>query len=923
MFTNTINQIKVLQHNVHHWPSKRISLINTYAHINPDVILINSHGLPNHQSIKIPGYTTYQANRTGELHAGVAIAVKRTLQHKIHDDFHFSDTLSIKLMTNLGAINIGTSYIPPREGCIMFPDIYKLLNTPEPMYILADLNGRHTSLGHTNTNIVGRNIMKIISTLGAQHIGPNFPTFIGHSALTTPDIILTNGKTYHNTHATQGPLTSSDHLPIIFTISTTPITIPCPQRLNKRKADWDMFQNIINAELPELNLEGKNIEDIENAVTTWYETIEKAQKTAIPTTTYRTLPHPLHNRDITEAQLRFTHILQYANIHGWTYDLYQQSRILQRTLQEKCKEEYNKHWENTVKGLAEKYHDPKAFWQGIKRLEGKPKKRPIHFVKDGRKIEDDEGVAQMFRDTWKTVFTITPEENAHYDNEHEQTIQTWLRQHNIRTTPHTTVNSLRPTQGNPLTEKIDEAELRTAIRNTKSTAPGRSRIDKQQITMLPQNAIKYLLTIYNAMINTGYFPRKYKEATITMIPKPGKPQTDPRNYRPISLLEVPGKIFERIINSRLRHHLQENNLYNPSQYGFRAGRSTTSAIAIASEKIALAKGQGLNCTIIQRDISKAFDKVWIQGLQYKLLQLGLPEQTERLLCNFLHQRTASISVNTTLSTPFLLQSGVPQGSVLSPTLFITYTSDVPRPINTNCMDLYYADDATQIVTSNTSPEGHDARVVREALRLNTYERTWKIKTNIDKFTIVALGRKKPNDLQIQGQTIQHQKHCQILGHTVTSTGLIVRHVNDKKIKAKIALKSLYRFWHFTEQLKLYLVKTKLLPILDYSPIPTHTASRTKMLELQRIQNKALRYVTDQRYPYTESTEAQHHRLNVQPISTRLREAAHKIWEKLDNQEDPNYTHVKEYDGNTDMDHSWFPRSLKSLREPPPDHRFTR
>ena len=210
MFTNEISKIKVLHHNVHHWPSKRLNLLNTYRHIDPDIILLNSHGLPNHKIIKIPGYITYQANRTGELHAGVAIAVKSTIQHKIHDDFHFSDTLSIKLMTTLGAINIATSYIPPREGCIMFPDMYKLIRTPEPTYILADLNARHTSLGHTNTNTVGRNIMKIITTLGAQHIGPNFPTYIGHSSLTTPDIILTNGKTYHKNKYTCS--TRSAHL---------------------------------------------------------------------------------------------------------------------------------------------------------------------------------------------------------------------------------------------------------------------------------------------------------------------------------------------------------------------------------------------------------------------------------------------------------------------------------------------------------------------------------------------------------------------------------------------------------------------------------------------------------------------------------------------------------------------------------------
>lgn len=407
-----------------------------------------------------------------------------------------------------------------------------------------------------------------------------------------------------------------------------------------------------------------------------------------------------------------------------------------------------------------------------------------------------------------------------------------------------------------------------------------------------------------------------------MIPKPGKPSTDPKNYRPISLLEVPGKIFERIINLRLRCHLEENNLYNPSQYGFRAGRRTTSAISIASEKVALTKGQGLNCTIIQRDISKAFDKVWLQGLQYKILQLGLPELTEKLLCSFLDQCSASIRVKSAISSPFPLHSGVPQGCVLSPTLFITYTSDMPRSDNRSCMDIYYADDATQIVTSNGTLDHHDALVVREANRLTTFEKKWKIKTNIDKFAVVALGRKNLNDIQIQGNTISHQKQCQILGHTVTSTGLIVKHVNDKTMKVKTALTSLNRFWHFTERLKLYLVKTKILAILDYSPTPTHMASHTKMLQLQRLQNKALRFATGQKYPYTENTAAQHRRLGVQLVSTRLREAAGKIWEKLDQQDDVNYTHVKELDGSTNLVHPWFPRSLKSLREQPPTHHFT-
>lgn len=84
---------------------------------------------------------------------------------------------------------------------------------------------------------------------------------------------------------------------------------------------------------------------------------------------------------------------------------------------------------------------------------------------------------------------------------------------------------------------------------------------------------------------------------------------------------------------------------------------------------------------------------------------------------------------------------------------------------------YYADDVTQIITSNGTTEDHKTLVLREARRLNNFEKTWKIKTNIDTFFAVALGKKKLQDLQIKGNTISHQKQCHNLGHTVTSTSL--------------------------------------------------------------------------------------------------------------------------------------------------------
>lgn len=278
MLTQPTTKLKVLQNNVQHWPT-----------------IINSHGLSNHQALNIPGYFCNQRCRTGEQHAGVPIAVRTGMQHTIHDDFHYSDTLYIKLMSPLGAFNIATTYIPPREGCIMFPDFNKLLHIPEPMYILDDLNARHTSLGKSNTNTTGRNIMKIITTFEAQQIGPNFPTFIDHSVLTAPGVILTNGKTYHNTHFSQGPLMSCDHLPILFTISTTPIVVPYPQRMDTKRANWKQYKNITDSELPDLNLEGNNTDGIETVFNKWYGAVKTAQAQQYPsrgTKHYHTPPKP-------------------------------------------------------------------------------------------------------------------------------------------------------------------------------------------------------------------------------------------------------------------------------------------------------------------------------------------------------------------------------------------------------------------------------------------------------------------------------------------------------------------------------------------------------------------------------------------------------------------------------------------------------
>ena len=206
----------------------------------------------------------------------------------------------------------------------------------------------------------------------------------------------------------------------------------------------------------------------------------------------------------------------------------------------------------------------------------------------------------------------------------------FLRANGHRISPHAGAD---PSQlsGISLLDSLISSELKYAIRSSKSTCPGGSKINKTVLPHLPDCALDQLQGIFNVALSAGYFPDRFKEAEMRIIVKSGKDPTQPDSYRPISLLEVPGKLFERVIARRLRGHLDGRNLYSPGQYGFRRGRGTTHAITIATETLVVHQASKYRCNVVLRDVSKAFDKVWHLGLKFKLLHLGLPDPAERLL----------------------------------------------------------------------------------------------------------------------------------------------------------------------------------------------------------------------------------------------------------------------------------------------------
>lgn len=126
-----------------------------------------------------------------------------------------------------------------------------------------------------------------------------------------------------------------------------------------------------------------------------------------------------------------------------------------------------------------------------------------------------------------------------------------------------------------------------------------------------------------------------KNALIRFIPKENKSPTNPINYRPISLLETPGKIFEKILLSRLNAFIIDNNIINERQHGFRTNKGTTTAIASTYEIIANSISDKQQVIVVLRYVKKAFYKVWHSGLKYKLIHLGLPLILQKKLAHSL------------------------------------------------------------------------------------------------------------------------------------------------------------------------------------------------------------------------------------------------------------------------------------------------
>ena len=193
--------------------------------------------------------------------------------------------------------------------------------------------------------------------------------------------------------------------------------------------------------------------------------------------------------------------------------------------------------------------------------------------------------------------------------------------------------------------------------------------------------------IFSLSLHTAIIHRSWKCATVTPLHKYGS-ASHPNNFRPISVLPVVMKIFERAVHSQIYQHLSTNKLLYSHQSGFRPGHSTTTCLLDVSDFIRKNMDQGCLTGGVFLDLSKALDLIDHSILKSKLAHVGILDHALHWLDNYLTGRTQTVCVNGISSEPMDLNFGVPQGSVLRPLLFLIFINDLPNRVKQSKVVLY-------------------------------------------------------------------------------------------------------------------------------------------------------------------------------------------------------------------------------------------
>lgn len=653
----------------------------------------------------------------------------------------------------------------------------------------------------------------------------------------TLDLFLTTNPSKFKTPLASAPIGNSDHCLIsIVQTQTASHRSPLPssqQRYNFQKADWDRLREFFSGDVPWSSFSDDEPSELADSIVEW---IHIGMQLAIPSSIRagRLNSPKWFNRRCSRAVN-----VKNKMFHAWKKCKTSQNRATFTQARNACSNTIREAKATFMENIYNKIEnsDPKAFWSLVKSISSNfcQSSFPDIAKPDGTMACDPVHKAETFASHFSATSNV--DDSGHVFAEKESVEVEVMSK--VRFNAHNVARALQRLKANK--------------------SPGPDGIPAILLKNCAKELSPHLAKLFNLSYSSGIFPTSWKLAHVFPIPKKGD-KSMPSNYRPIALTSLLSKTMESIIVDKLFDHLEKYNLLSDHQYGFRKARSTGDLLAYVCHAWSSAIEAFGESRIISLDISKAFDRVWHKALLAKLPSFGVTPCLLNWIENFLSNRSIAVRIDGHLSSNHSINAGVPQGSVLSPVLFLMFINDLLSSVTSSVHS--YADDTylsasysflkpKEVSEQNISLKRTESAQVlsNDLINVSKWGEDNLVRFNTKKTDQIIISRKRNRsfpDIAMGEDILPLSEHLPQLGLRVTSDLHWNDHIFGLAKKASQKLAYLFRARkYFPSDKLLVLYKSLIRPQLEFNSHIWGGAPKSLLAILDRIQRKAIRLIDNQ------------------------------------------------------------------------------
>lgn len=809
--------------------SELIELINAN---NPACICIQETKLRENHNFNFQNYVfEHKSQIIGEnewAKGGVGVLIKPGINYTpINLNTNFQ---AIAVQLNLHRkITICSIYIPPVPTFNFTEhDLQELIKQlPSPFILTGDFNSHSTLWHDKNTDQRGKIIENILIKNNINLLDERGQTFRRGTLESHPDLTLVSPELCTEfSWDMYEDLCSSDHVPIIINPKEKCESYSTP-RFNFNKANWSRFSSLANFEKPISSF--NSIDDLNTYITS---TILDAAHKTIPVTKpiEGKIPVPWWNECLSNSKKQKNIAYKKYNKRPSSQNslFYRKKNAEHKRLLEISKKKY---YFDFLSGINSQ-SSLSDVWKKIGVVKKKSKPTNITSLKiENQVVLDKKEIVNGLAKNMAHISSFNGRNKDFLDFKHS----------------HTEEISFSCNDKNDYNTPITKRELNASIQQCNMSAVGEDNIHYLMLKNLSSKGIKYIRDFFNLIYLKGFFPKSWRDAVIIPILKGDSDPSDPSSYRPISLISCLSRLLEKIINKRLIWYLEKMKLLDINQLGFRIGKSTLDSITALVSEIQRAFENNKYHITIFLDLEKAFDSCWKQHVLKQIKNFNICGCLPVYIKNFLYNRTIKVRTNKTLSDPYNLQMGIPQGSALSATLFLIAVNSIVNNIKNYMCKSVFVDDARISYTTNDLKQGEEKMqgVINDLV-------SWGDKTGFNfsgKKSVVMIFTKKPGNepkvqIKLRNQILKVVTEKKFLGMIFDSKLNWKAHIAKIKNKSTSGLnllKTLASSKHKTNSnLLLNVYMSMLLSRIEYGCQAYSSASNEALQVLDVIHNNALR-----------------------------------------------------------------------------------